>query len=126
MADLSYLHDVAQYNIARWWKRIRRVYPSLPETPPSFKLNNRLKTTAGRAWLNQYMIDLSVELFDEHTQYFADDTIPHELAHIAAFKVYGDPGHGIGWYTVLKSAGINTNRLHKMINTKHEYRRNGK
>lgn len=112
-----YLQDVADYQVTRWWKVLKKHYPSLGETPRAV-LNNRLKTTAGRAWIQKDppYIDLSTELFWCNTKTFCEDTIPHELAHIVAYQVYKDPGHGKGWYTVLKVAGIKTTRMHNMMN----------
>jgi len=123
--DKTYLQDVAGYNARRWWNIIRKHYPELSPNTPRVVLNNRLKTTAGRAFIenNPPYIDLSTELFWEYTEQFTEDTIPHELAHIAAYILFGDSGHGKGWYTVLNTVGIKTTRLHHMVNTKHAQRK---
>jgi len=123
--DKNYLQQVANYNVRQWWIRIRSVYPQLSPIVPTVKLNNRLKTTAGRAFYDcapQY-IDLSLELFWEYTEQFVMDTIPHELAHLAAWTIYQDPGHGTGWKTVLERVGIETSRLHHMVNSAHAKRK---
>lgn len=116
--NTAYLQEVADYQVEKWWKVLRKYFPALSETAPQAKLNNRLKATAGRAWIqnNPPFIDLSTELFWCNTQQFCCDTIPHELAHIVAYQVFGDRGHGKGWYTVLNAAGIKTTRLHHMMN----------
>lgn len=115
--DKTYLLEVATYNVRRWWKRIQAHYPTVGDAP-TVKLNNRLKTTAGRAFLEEGYIDLSTELFWEYTDRFTQDTIPHELAHIAAYRLYGDEGHGKGWYSVINTLDINTTRLHNMVNSR--------
>ena len=123
--DKTYLQSVADHNVKMWWAKFRRQFPSICQHPPTVKLNSRLKTTAGRAWVDSkpQIIDLSTELFWEHTEHFVADTIPHELAHLVAFTIFGDPGHGRGWYTVLASMGINTTRCHDMVNSAHAMRK---
>jgi len=116
--DRSYLQSVADYQVRVWWNRFLKVYPQIQTEYPQVKLNNRLKSTAGRAFIEndpQY-IDLCTELFWQYTEQFVEDTIPHELAHLVAFTVYGDPGHGSGWKTVIHKMNISTNRCHTMVN----------
>ena len=95
-----------------------REYPTIQKATPIVTLNNRLKTTAGRAFIEEspQRIDLSTDLFTQHTERFVSDTIPHELAHLVAYTIHGDPGHGRGWYSVLAKMGIATTRLHNMVN----------
>lgn len=125
LMDKAYLQDVAEFRVKHWWNKFRQVYPQLSKQYPAVKLNNRLKTTAGRAFIenNPQYIDLSTELFWEHTEEFLYDTIPHELAHLVAYTIYGDPGHGKGWYSIVHQFGINTSRLHQMVNTAHAQRK---
>lgn len=117
--DRDYLQDVADFNTKMWWNRFRKEYSQLQAVTPKVVLNNRLKTTAGRAFIenNPQYIDLSTELFWEYTEEFLNDTIPHELAHLVAYTIYGDKGHGKGWYSIIKQFSINTTRLHNMVNT---------
>ena len=97
---------------------MRVFYPQIQAEYPKVVLNNRLKSTAGRAFIenNPQYIDLSTELFWQYTEQFVQDTIPHELAHLVAFTVYGDPGHGIGWRNVITKMNIPTKRCHNMVN----------
>jgi len=118
----TYLNDVATYQIETWWKKLLKKFPSAGDVP-SFTINNRLKTTAGRAFYLSGEIDLSAELFWEYTEEFCKDTIPHELSHIVAWRIFEDPGHGKGWKTVMRSIGLNPTRLHEMVNTKHATRK---
>lgn len=123
--DKQYLQEVAEFRIQFWWNKFRQVYPQIQKAYPKVKLNARLKTTAGRAFIDntpQY-IDLSPELFWEYTEEFLQDTIPHELAHLVAYTVFGDEGHGTGWKSVIQKMGIKTSRLHNMVNSKHENRK---
>lgn len=120
--DRKYLQDVADYNARIWWARLLKLWPSIGATVPIVKLNNRLKSTAGRAFFSEGYIDLSTELFWEYTDRFVKDTIPHELAHLVAYRVYQDEGHGKGWYHVIRTAGIQTTRLHDMVNSARAYK----
>lgn len=121
--DIAYLSEVAEFQRKRWWAKLRAKFPQLPETVPTIKLNNRLKTTAGYAYYETNHVDLSVELFWQYTQRFCCDTIPHELAHLAAYYLFKDAGHGKGWKHVIAVAGIETTRCHDMINHIHEKRK---
>lgn len=120
--DKQYLQDVAAYHARVWWKRFLQVYPTLGNTP-RVVLNARLKTTAGRAFLEGGYIELSPELMWEHTENFCRDTIPHELAHLVAYRIHGDQGHGKGWKHIIKQFNIPTTRLHNMVNSKWQNRK---
>ena len=120
--DKQYLQDVAAYHVRIWWRKFLAVYPQLGETP-RVKMNARLKTTAGRAFLEDWYIDLSPELMWEHTEQFCRDTIPHELAHLVAYRLHGDEGHGAGWKGIVREFNIPTTRLHNMVNSKWQYRK---
>jgi len=116
--DKQALQDLAQYHVRAWWVKFRAQYPTIQRVTPVVTLNNRLKTTAGRAFIedNPQKIDLSTDLFCQYTDHMIVDTIPHELAHLVAYTIHGDPGHGRGWYSVLERMGIQTTRLHSMVN----------
>lgn len=118
--NTPYLSQVLEYQVKTWWARIRKHYPQLPNIIPGYSLNNRLKTTAGLAYCEEYRITVSSELFWQHTRQFCEDTIPHELAHLAAWYIFQDRGHGKGWYQVIETVNINTTRLHNMVNHKWE------
>ncbi len=107
-----------------WWAKYRGVY-TLNKPMPVFKMNKRLKTTAGRNFWELRIIDLSVELFSQHPEYFRDDTIPHELAHQVCFDVYGECKqiHGTEWKSVMRAVGLEANTYHTMTNAIHEARK---
>jgi SprT protein len=111
-----------------WWLRLRKLYPSISAVRPQIKLNKRLKTTAGRAFYAakpQY-VDLSFELVSQYLPNFMVDTIPHELAHLVAWTVYNEPGHGTAWKHVMRSLGLEPTRCHSMFNHLHAARKQGK
>ena len=69
-------------------------------------------TTAGRAYLTVWKIELNLQLCKETWEDFQKETIPHEVAHLVAYKVFGDAGHGEGWKSVMRSLGIVPQRCH--------------
>jgi len=119
------LQDLAQYHVRIWWVKLLKQYPTIQRVTPVVTLNNRLKTTAGRAFIEDVpqRIDLSTDLFTQYTEHMIQDTVPHELAHLVAYTVYGDKGHGRGWYSVLEKMGIVTTRLHNMVNSRYRGKR---
>ena len=77
-----------------------------------WRMNNRLTSTAGRAFLAERRIEFSSKLYSENQEKFLADTVGHEFAHIVAFDLYGDRGHGSGWYAVMRDLGIESSRCH--------------
>lgn len=77
-----------------------------------WSMNNRLTSTAGRAFLTERRMDFSTSLFEQNREKFVEDTVGHEFAHIVAYEIYGDKGHGIGWKAVMQDMGIESQRCH--------------
>jgi predicted SprT family Zn-dependent metalloprotease len=80
-------------------------------------MNPRLTSTAGRAFLNgeptEHYIDLSCYLSEKYPVDMQEDTIPHELAHIIAWRLFQEPRHGAAWkQTAIRLYG-NCNRTHQ-------------
>lgn len=63
---------------------------SIPK--PRLEWSSRMRVLLGKAYANRRLIRLSAWLDDEQ----ADDTLRHELAHIADGPARRDP-HGAGW-----------------------------
>ena len=101
-------------NVAnRFWHRAKKEWANIGQIP-EVRLNKRLTSTAGRAFIEDGYIDLSVYLLGRNTDYFKRDTIPHELCHMIAWRVYGDRGHGKAWKYVMQQMGVNGKRCHTM------------
>lgn len=81
---------------------------------PIVIMNARLTATAGRAWLEENKIDLSCYLMDKYPEEFDKVTIPHELCHHIAFRLYGDKGHGRAWKFVMAKMGLDPAIYHNM------------
>lgn len=119
---LGELQSMAELWAGRYWLKLRKLRP-LAVKVPAVVLNNRLKSTAGRAWYEEDKIDLSVELFREHTHWMLTDVIPHELCHMAAWRWHKHSGHGPAWKDTMRAIGLEPKRTHDMVNTLHEARR---
>lgn len=81
---------------------------------PAIKINKRLRSTAGRAFIseNPQYIDLAYCFLVEFPEDMLADTLPHEYAHIIAWNLFQDPGHGKGWKHVMRSYGLEPTRCH--------------
>ena len=75
-------------------------------------MNGRLTSTAGRAFLKSGKLEFSTSLYVANREAFLNDTVPHEFAHLVAYQVYGDEGHGAGWKSVMVALGYEPTRCH--------------
>lgn len=108
------------------WARLEKMYPGKLGAMPEIQINARLKTTAGRNFWELRVVDYSLELFCEHSEYFRLDIIPHELAHQATFDMWPASArrcHGAEWQGVMLRLGIVPSRCHSMVNTLHAKRK---
>jgi SprT protein len=78
----------------------------------TFSMNGRLTSTAGRAFLQEGRLDFSKSLYAQNVENFLNDTVPHELAHIIAYRVYGSTGHDSAWRKVMDMLGFEPTRCH--------------
>jgi SprT protein len=95
------------------YQRAERAFgTSLPR--PEIKMNNRLTATAGRANLTHNIIELSTKVMALNEEEFLAETPEHEAAHLIAYRLFGDTGHGKGWKTVMRVLGKEPNVKHSM------------
>lgn len=107
------LQRLAEVWVDHWWKNALEKFAEFDiGARPAVKLNKRLTATAGRAFLDHDYMDLSVYLFERNIKDFCEDTIPHELAHFIAWRVYKDKGHGKAWKWVAHTLYGNPQRCH--------------
>ncbi|MDT0594021.1 SprT family zinc-dependent metalloprotease [Glaciecola petra] len=70
---------------------------------PRIELGQRGKV-AGSAHLQHNLIKLNTLLFEQNKQYFLDEVIAHELAHILVYQLYGPTKpHGKEWQHIMRS-----------------------
>lgn len=114
--DTKKLETYMLTHVRQVWARFVVLYPELSRFPqPAAKLNNRLKSTAGRCFFESNRLDFSTVLLSEFPKEFALDTIPHECAHQVAWNLFKDPGHGKAWKTVMRAYGIDPVRCHNYL-----------
>jgi len=101
------LQEIANEIAADWWAELRRHY-HLPAAHPAIVLNGRLTRTLGRAWVdsNPQIIDLSVKNMLTNLNLYRSDIIAHELAHIVAYNLFRDEGHGKAWKQIMVTIGL--------------------
>lgn len=91
--------------------RLRR---TIPMPTVGFDLRGRV---AGRAYCGRRHVQFNPVLLVENVQPFLTDTIPHELAHLVAYELYGgsiEP-HGSEWARIMTQVfGIPANRCHQL------------
>jgi SprT protein len=78
----------------------------------TFSMNGRLTSTAGRAFYKEGRLDFSKVLYAQNVETFLNDTVPHELAHIIAYRVYNSSGHDASWKKVMMALGYEPTRCH--------------
>jgi SprT protein len=76
---------------------------------------NRMRTTAGRAYPRQNLIKLNARLLKKHPEHL-EQTFAHELAHLAAYELYGylGSGHGRFWQMTMRAMGYEATRCHNL------------
>ena len=115
------LERIAQLAANRAWDRLALRWPLAKlGAIPRVVMNGRLKTTAGRAWIEEGKIDLSTSLMIDFPRRFLMDTIPHECAHIAAYRIFGygmkrGEAHGKPWAMMMQDLGLPASIYHDML-----------
>ena len=88
----------------------------LTETPKySFRQMGR---RGGLAYYKENRIELNPDFFKNHAEEMINQTVPHEVAHLVAFKVYSllGKGHGRFWKLVMGALyplGVKVSRCHQ-------------
>ena len=82
---------------------------------PNLTFNVR-GTNAGMAHYGPHLVDLNMRLFEENPSYFFNQTIPHEVAHLASVHIHGPKGNGHGkeWKVIMGLIGREPKRCHNL------------
>jgi SprT protein len=72
--------------------------------------------TAGEAHYHQWKIRYNIPLYNRHPSEFLARTVPHELAHLITWNLYGTViarrPHGSYWKMVMHKLGVDAKRCH--------------
>lgn len=108
-----------------WW-RLQTLYPDLRRyKTPTITLNGRFTRTAGIAYQEDQLIQLATKFLlhsPKYRQIMYNEILPHELAHIADYLLFGycpeKCGHGTKWAEIMVQLGLKPNKFHSMDLTK--------
>lgn len=112
--------SAATAKLIRTWETLRKQYPGVQTRYPRIVYDGRLKVTAGLAHLDKNQIRLSKYLMVEYPEKMIDVIIPHELAHLVAWEVYGDDSHNAGWQSVMQFLDLPVKEFHDMVSWRHD------
>ena len=89
---------------------------------PTYIVSQLVGTCGGKADLQGNKINVNFDLYRPNKEEYLTSTIPHEVAHLIAWQLYGyegyqkmqdTEGHGIFWQGVMIKLGVVPNRYHK-------------
>ena len=105
--------------VATWWERLADAYPALAAvTAPTVEWLQR-GSTAGRADARRWAVAFNRPLLARDDGYRAilPDTVVHELAHLAAYRLHGSRGHDAAWRRIMERMGVPPQRTHNLDTT---------
>lgn len=96
------------------YQKAKTIFPNLENwTRPAWDAKV-VGTTGGLAYLLRNRISLNAGLFNRNKDEFYDNVIPHEIAHLIAYMLYKDKGHGEAWRSTMQKLGYSPSRCHSM------------
>lgn len=79
-----------------------------------WRWNPRLRTTVGRAWLEDMVLELNPRLLARHPGEVRP-VLAHEAAHLVVQRFFGrQPAHGRIWKALMRRAGCSTRATHRL------------
>lgn len=93
--------DAIEHQVNRCLHRAELAFQrTFPRPSVQFKLRGK---AAGKAYLQLNEIRLNQVLFQENRQAFVSEVIPHEIAHLITYQVFGKVRpHGKEWQMVME------------------------
>ncbi len=102
--------------VETWWRTLAETYPALARAShPRVEWLQR-GSTAGRADLRRWTVAFNRPFLarEDGFRIILPGTVVHELAHLAAYRLYGSRGHDAAWRSVMAQAGFPPQRTHAM------------
>lgn len=104
------------------WNKLQIIHPKLKSRGcPDIILNNRFTATAGTANQHDRRIEMATKFIIHSPEYYNimfNIILPHELAHIADYDLFGESnkkcGHGNNWKMIMLQLGLPPDKYHSM------------
>ena len=104
------------------WNKLQVIHPKLKSMDcPNIILNNRFTATAGMAYQSDRRIEMATKFIIHSAEYYAimfNVILPHELAHIADYDLFGESnkkcGHGDNWKMIMVQLELKPDKYHSM------------
>ena len=114
-----------------WWRRCFETcqstnilgFEQIRVDPPIVEFSTRMRTRAGEAHLRRNKVVFAMHFLMRETPETYDRTIGHEVAHIFAFRIHGDCGHGGWWKHTMRRIGLPPERCHTYKSSKRNAKR---
>lgn len=108
-------------SIKTYMDKARELFPTanLPNPTISFKMRGGTGFGQARYGAGTFMIRINDQISGKYLHDALTDTVPHEVAHLVAYKVYGRcQGHNSNWKRIMRAFGIaNPERTAKGFDT---------
>lgn len=95
--------------VAATYQRLEPAYGTFPIPTVNFGLKG---VVAGQAIVNTNTLRFNLILAELNQTDFLAQTVPHEVAHLIAWAVYRDGGHGPGWKSIMSALSLPAKRCH--------------
>lgn len=107
------LKTAAKESLAKFVKKAAEMGVNIPMPTVSFDLRGKV---GGQAFLNKNHVRINAVLFNENVDEFLHQIIPHEVAHLVAYRKFGKniSPHGEEWQRVMKAFGLDPKRTHSL------------
>ncbi|MFP4147575.1 MAG: SprT-like domain-containing protein [Halorhodospira sp.] len=99
-----------------WWQHLMTAYPALAPAPIPRVEWLRRGSTAGRADLRRWVVAFNRPMLQSAQGYrtILPNTVVHELAHLAAFRLFNSHGHDPAWRAIMRRMGFEPRRTHDL------------
>lgn len=100
----------------QWWDELCTIYPRLKHNPrPQIEWLER-GSRAGIADVRRWLVAFNQPMLGREDGFatILPDTVTHELAHLAAYAIYGTCGHDPAWRSVMEALGFTPKRTHDL------------
>lgn len=100
---ISDLRDYALEIAEKTWKKAERRYKRKFDSKPIIRFSERMVSLGGNCSRYTGEIGINLKLLAQHGKSFADDIVPHEIAHALQNVLHGplDRSHSKNWKSIM-------------------------